>query len=274
MENQLPAPEIKISFQNDSVKIHTFISPEYFLANATHIIETSKSLIIIDGQFVVPFAMQFREYANSLSKPISRIYLSHDHPDHFFGLGAAFADVQGYALAETIEFLKNYGESIRKSRAEVFGDFVPKQLAIPQNIAKSGVEIIDGIKFEFIKHSNTETENHLSIKLPDYNVFIIQDLIYSDSHLYLTSDFDNWINALKDIYNSDYELFLAGHGQPCDKSEIKENYEYLSFAKEIFKSGASKEELKNSLLAKYPNRKGATIIDIYLPRLFGETDSE
>ncbi|MBX3044548.1 MAG: MBL fold metallo-hydrolase [Candidatus Kapabacteria bacterium] len=274
MENQLPAPEIKVSFENEHLKIHTFISPEYFLADATHIIETQSSLIIIDGQFVVPYAMQFRAYADSLGKPISRIYLSHDHPDHFFGLGAAFGDIPGYALPETIEFLKNNGEAIRVDREAVFGDFVPKQLAIPQNVVETGEEIIDGIKFEFVKHLHTETEFHLSVKLPDAKVYILQDLIYSGSHIYLTSDFDNWINALKDIYNSDYELFLAGHGQPCGKDEIKENYEYLSYAKELFTGGSSKEELKNALLSKYPNRQGSAIIDIYLPRLFGETDSE
>lgn len=274
MENQLPQPEIKVSFENDKFKIHTFISPEYFLADATHIIETSESLIIIDGQFVVPYAMQFRAYADSLGKPISRIYLSHDHPDHFFGIGAAFSDVSGYALKETIDFLNNYGEAIRADREKVFGDFVPKNIAVPQNTVEPGTEIIDGIKFEFVKHLHTETEYHLSVRIPDAKVFILQDLVYSGSHIYLTRDFDNWINSLVEIYNSDYEFFFAGHGNPCGKDEIRENYEYLSYAKELFNSGASKDELKNSLLNKYPNRQGAAIIDIYLPRLYGETDSE
>lgn len=274
MENQLPEPIIQVPFDNGEIKIHTFISPENFLADATHIIETKSSLIVVDGQFVVPYSSQFRAYCNGLGKLISRVYLSHDHPDHFFGIGASFSDCQIYALPETIEFLEKNGEAIRKERASVFGPFVPDSITIPQNAITVESETVEGIHFEYAKHIQTETEFHLSIKLPDLKVFILQDLIYSGGHIYLTKDFDNWIAALQFIYDSDYTLFLAGHGLPCGKEEIKTNIEYLSFARDKFNSGATKEELKEAILAAYPSRAGAAIIDIYLPRLYGEEKAE
>lgn len=269
MADQLPAPKIIISKEEGDVRIHTFISSEAFISNATHIIESKNSLVIIDGQFVVPYAMQFREYANSLGKPIVRVYLSHDHPDHYFGLGAAFSDCDIYALPETIESLKQYGEIVRSQSAQAYGDFVTKQLAIPQNEVQVGKEMIDGVNYEFVVHQHTETEFHLSIKLPDLKVFVIQDLIYSGAHVYITKDIDNWVNVLNSLLDSEFEIFLAGHGEPADKNEVTNNIAYLLTAKEILATNPTPEEFKEKLLNTYPSRSGAAVFDIYLPRLFG-----
>jgi len=165
MPDQLPDPIIRVVKESGNVKIHTFISPEAFLSIATHIIESENMLVIIDGQFIVLYAMQFRAYADSLGKPINRLYLSHGHPDHFFGVGAAFSDIAIYALPETISFLEQYGETFRASRAAVFGPFVAEKVVIPTHAVKAGIEYIDGVKYEmcvcmlipklnFIYHSN------------------------------------------------------------------------------------------------------------------------
>ena len=269
MAQQLPEAIIKVVKKTDKVKVHTFISPEAFLANATHIIEGPHELILIDGQFVVPYAMQFRAYADSLKKPISRVYLTHDHVDHFFGISAAFGDVDVYALKQTTEFLKQHGEEIRASRAKVYGDFVPKKVVLPKKEAKAGKEVIDGTNFEFICDVDTETGFHLSMKLPDLGIFILQDLIYSGAHVYLTRNFSKWISILEKAVASDFGLFLPGHGIPADKKEVQNNINYLKKAKELFEGGAGQESLKKSLIEAFPKRSGAAVFDIYLPRLYG-----
>src|SRR4051812_16855845 len=112
----LPDPIKMLVKEVGAVRIHTFISSFSYnnIANATHIIESENKLVLIDGQFLVPYARAFRAYADGLAKPIERLYLSHRHPDHWFGLGAAFRDVSVYALPETIAFLKEHGEQSRE----------------------------------------------------------------------------------------------------------------------------------------------------------------
>jgi glyoxylase-like metal-dependent hydrolase (beta-lactamase superfamily II) len=125
MASQLPEPVTQVVKEVGGVKIHAFISPEAFLSNSTWIIEGPSELVVVDGQFVVPYAQWFRGYVNSLLKPINRVYLSHEHPDHFFGISGAFPDVPVHALQETIDFLSANGEAIRADRAAVYGGFVP-----------------------------------------------------------------------------------------------------------------------------------------------------
>jgi glyoxylase-like metal-dependent hydrolase (beta-lactamase superfamily II) len=270
MPAQLPAP-IKIIVKHaGDIRIHTFISSFAYdnIANATHIIESKNTLVLVDGQFLVPYARKFRDYADSLGKPIERLYLSHRHPDHWFGLGTAFSDVALYALPETISFVKDHGEESRIDHLPKMGDLTPDTIVVPQNIARPGAETIDGVKYVFDKVIDTEIDFLLTIRLPDIGVYIPQDLIYSGTHLYLTKDIEHWIRILEEMLMSDYELFLPGHGLPADKNEVARNIEYLSAARQAIDNGLTNEAFKEFMLQRYPERKCPGIFDIYFPRLF------
>ena len=67
---QVSDPIVMVVKQVGDVRIHTFVSSfEYSnIANATHIIETKNQLVLVDGQFLVPYARAFRDYADSLGK--------------------------------------------------------------------------------------------------------------------------------------------------------------------------------------------------------------
>jgi glyoxylase-like metal-dependent hydrolase (beta-lactamase superfamily II) len=272
IELVVPDPIIMVVKQSGDVRIHTFISSFAYdhIANATHIIESKNCLVLIDGQFLTPYAQGFRAYADSLNKPIERLYLTHRHPDHWFGIGAAFADgINVYALPETIDFLKQHGEDSRLDHLGRFGSLAPDRLVIPQHKAQLGEEIIDGIKYSFAKAVDTEIDYHLTIRLPDLKVNIVQDLIYSGTHLYVTKDIKHWIQLLDEMLVSDDEIFLPGHGWPADKLEVAKNKEYLVAAGQAICSGATSETFKEFMIQSYPERKCPAIFDTYLPRLFG-----
>lgn len=265
----LPDP-IVIAHQAGDVRIHTFISAYTGdnIANATHIVESENVLVLVDGQFLAPYARQFRAYADSLNKPIDRLYLSHRHPDHWFGLGYAFADVAIHALPETISFLEEHGEDSRQDHWKL-GRLAPETVVIPTHSISPGEEHIDGIKYVFDCVVDTEIDFLLTIGLPDLGVFIAQDLLYSGTHLYLTQHMAHWIGVLQRLLLSDYDLFLAGHGVPAGKAEIAGNIEYLSAALAAVGEGLTGEAFKHFLLQRYPGRLCPGIFDIYLPRLFG-----
>jgi glyoxylase-like metal-dependent hydrolase (beta-lactamase superfamily II) len=269
MPTPLPDPII-ITKKVGAVSLHTFVAAftEDNIANATHIIESKNAIVLIDSQFLAPYATQFREYADSLRKPIDRLYLSHRHPDHWFGLGTAFSDLAIYGLQETIDFVRENGETSREDHLGKLGDLAPKTIVVPQNVAKRGLETIDGVTYSFERVVDTEIDFLLTIRLPELGVSIPQDLIYSGTHLYLTKDFENWIRVLQKMLASDDELFLPGHGFPAGKDEVARNAEYLCAARAAMGTGLTKSYFKEYLLARYPERKCPGILDIYLPRLF------
>lgn len=266
----MPDPIIMVAKRAGDVRIHTCVSSFAAgdIANATHIIETRNQLVLVDGQFFVPYARAFRDYADSLGKPIDRVYLSHRHPDHWFGLGAAFSDIDIYALPETTSFIAEHGEASRDDHWK-FGDLVPDRVVVPGKVASPGEETIDGVRYVFDRVTDTEIDFTLTIRLPEVGVYFTQDLIYSGTHLYLTQHMGHWMRVLREMLVSDYELFMPGHGLPADKNEVARNIEYISAAQQAIGNGLTGDSFKTFMLQRYPERKCPEIFDIYLPRLFG-----
>ena len=236
MSVPLTDPITMVVRRSGDVRIHTFVSSfdGNNIANATHIVESKNKLVLIDGQFLAPYARKFREYADSLGKPIERLYLSHRHPDHW-----------------------------------KLGTFAPESIVVPEGIAEPGEETIDGISYLFDRITETEIDYHLTIRLPELGVHFAQDLIYSGTHLYLTSDMQHWIRVLSQMLQEDYDLYMPGHGLPADKNEVARNVEYLAAARQAIDDGMAGDAFKNYLLQRYPERRCPGIFDIYLPRLFG-----
>ncbi|WP_329298231.1 MBL fold metallo-hydrolase [Streptomyces sp. NBC_00659] len=270
MPAQVSDPITMVVKQTGDVRIHTFVASftGSNIANATHVVETRNQLVLVDSQFLSPYARAFRDYADSLGKPIERLYISHRHPDHWFGLGTAFTDVTVHALSETMTFIRDHGEDSRSDHWKL-GDLAPERIVVPEQVAGAGEDKIDGVRYVFDRVTDTEIDYHLTIRLPDLGVYFTQDLLYSGTHLYLTKHMDHWIRVLRDMLLSDYELFLPGHGLPADKNEVARNIEYLSAARQAIGDGLTGDAFKSFMLQRYPERKCPGIFDIYLPRLFG-----
>jgi glyoxylase-like metal-dependent hydrolase (beta-lactamase superfamily II) len=270
MPAQMSDPVIMVVKQTGDVRIHTVVASfeDNNIANATHIIETPNQLVLVDAQFLAPYARAFRDYADSLGKPIERLYVSHRHPDHWFGLGTAFADITVHALSETMTFIQDHGEDSISDHWKL-GDLAPERVVVPKQVASPGEETIDGVRYVFDRVTDTEIDYHLTIRLPDVGAYFTQDLIYSGTHLYLTKHMGHWIRVLQEMLVSEYELFMPGHGLPADKNEVARNVEYLSAARQAIGDGLTGDAFKSFLLQRYPERKCPGIFDIYMPRLFG-----
>ncbi len=266
------SPDMKGTVQvmeKGAVKIHTYLSP---VLQATHIIESQNSLVLVDAQFMVPFAREFRAYTDSLGKPIERIIITHGHPDHFFGLGAAFEDKNEniYALVGTQQFIKKVGPKMLKNIGKKLGKAAPEKIIVPAHVLEPGMTTIDGVKYEFERLVDGEAAEQLLIKLPELHVLIVQDLAFNNLHLFMGNNtFSEWINILESLQNLvGYDTVLVGHGKPADTTVLAFNIEYLREAEKALAMVDNAEAFKAQLIEKYPNLGGKRMIDISTPRLF------
>ncbi len=238
---------------NGIAKVHTYMSPFKAAANTSTIIELKDRLVIVDMQFAEAFAQEFRAYVDSLGKPIDRIYLTHEHPDHWMG-SIAFQDAKVYAPQSVIDFVQQKGEAIIKAKNK------PGKVPQFEKAVNVGDEVIGGLTFKFSMHRNAESMDALVIALPELKTLIAQDLLYSNTHLYLGHDsFNVWIAALNKMKKefSDYEWFIPGHGEPQSTPRlINDNITYLTEANTAFaSSGGDLEKIKQHLFARFPQLK-------------------
>ena len=262
---ELAKPQVIQSVKTKKVSIYTVVAPPEMFTNTTHIIELPHELIVVDGQFFAPYAQEVKKLTDSLHKPVTRFYISHDHPDHYLGFGDAFPNVAVYALEETKQGIQKSGQQVLEQRQKQFGPIIAKSLNMPSHVQKTGKEIIDGVSFIFEKSLNNEDAASLVIKIPEVKANILQDIVYNKTHLFISGNTEGWRKAiLKEEKQKNYNLILPGHGKPTGPAIFQTDLKYLDFANKALSESKSKEEYKAKLLAEYPDYGGDHLIDIYL----------
>jgi glyoxylase-like metal-dependent hydrolase (beta-lactamase superfamily II) len=258
-------------FKKGDVTIHSFMAPLKGALVNSQIIETPKKLVVVDVQFVRPYAKALRAYADRLNKPIDRVIVSHGHPDHWFGL-EFFTDVPIFALPEVSGMIENAGDIfIKKNRARSEVLFTDKKI-VPKMAIKEGKEVIDGLEYEFVKVMNAEAKAQLLIKFPSLGALVVQDLVYNNAHLVIASKegIAGWKKILTDMKGmTGYDTILVGHGEPATPAVYDDVMQYLDTAGAILADSKTGDEFKNKLMAAYPNHRAAFFINISVGRLFG-----
>ena len=252
------------------VVVHSLTAPQEVFANSSHIIETANSLVVVDTQFLLPNALDVRAYADELGKPIDRVFITHEHPDHFLG-SEAFDDVPVYALASTSGNIAAIGDDEVAEKQADFGEAIAGTYVVPE-IIEPGTVDIDGVTFELTEVDNAEAETQLVIRVQDQGVIITGDLIYSGVHLILAGPADTWATAVSDLAadSSDYPIVLPGHGLPAGPEVYDTNLAYLSTVGELLGSVDNSDDFKQGLLDAYPELGMEAAIDFAIPFLFPE----
>ena len=103
------------------VKFHTYVTAGV----SDHVIETPRSLILVDVGQVKANNDELRAFIASLHKPLTRIYISHDHAHHWIGL-PDFPNVPIHALPQVITFMKEKGpEELERARQRMGQGVMP-----------------------------------------------------------------------------------------------------------------------------------------------------
>src|SRR5262249_3311379 len=103
--------------------IHTFTAPEHGWCVTSHVIELRSQLIVVDAQYTLSLAGEIVGYSNDLKKPISRLYITHYHPDHL--LGATAFDAPAHALRVVADKIAAAGDRIAREEHEKVGNDIP-----------------------------------------------------------------------------------------------------------------------------------------------------
>ncbi len=250
------------------VVVHSLTAPEAVFANSTHIVETSNSLVLIDTQFLLPLALDYRAYADNLDKPIEHLIITHAHPDHFLG-GEAFNDVDIYALEEVAEAIAENGQAEVDEKQADFGEAIASTFVVPEVLDIDEVEI-DGVVFQFETVVDAEAEIQLVTTVPEYGIVAVGDIVYSGVHLILAGPPPTWIEALENLQanSEDYPIVLAGHGLPGTPELYDDNVAWLFTAAELMGTVDTGEEFKAGLVEAFPDLGMDLAIDFVLPFLF------
>ena len=253
--------------EKGQVVIHCLASPDDGERVNAQIIETPHKLVLVDVMLLRACAQELREYALGLGKPIDRVFITHAHPDHWFGQ-EFFQDQAIYAFPETIGEIQAFADLAIGFHRSQHGEAVTDRAWLPGKTVEPGDLEIDGITFRILKIANAEDVAMLALVLPAERVLIAQDLVYNQVHLFVgqrsmdgTRCHDGWIAALEAFQKMDFDLVFPGHGVPSEADVLAENIRYLRKAKAILETATGEDFVQRTLDA-FPGYELRSMVDM------------
>src|SRR5712671_233045 len=243
--------------------IKVFTSPDDQFWTNSVIIEGTHEVMLIDAQLTKTNAERVLQQIKETKKPLSIIYITHEHADHFLGLGVfkeAYPRVRIIANSAVVDRInKVYQEKIDKWKT-ILGSGASSQVVAIEKFDGNFIKF-ERSKIEVLKNIQGDTDENTMLWIPGQRILIAGDVLFNNMHVY-TAETDSkarekWLNSLQKIRELKPSVVIPGHskvGASLDAStavDFTENY-LLAFEEELNKAKDA-DGLINAMKERFPS---------------------
>ena len=244
-----------------SIKVFTSADDQFWVNSV--IVEGVHEVMLVDAQLTKTNAEKVLQQIKETKKPLSIIYITHEHADHFLGLEVfreAYPRVRIIANSAVVDRInKVYQQKIDKWK-EILGSGATSHVAA---IGKFDGDVIEfeSSKIEILKNIQGDTDENTMLWIPEQRILITGDVSFNNMHVY-TAETDSkarekWLNSLEKIRTLKPSVVIPGHGKvgaPLDASTAVDfTEEYLLVFEEELKKAKGPDSLINTMKERFPS---------------------
>jgi glyoxylase-like metal-dependent hydrolase (beta-lactamase superfamily II) len=243
--------------------IKVFTSPDdQFWANSV-IIEGTREVMLVDAQLTKTNAEKVLREIEATEKPLSIIYITHEHADHFIGLEVfkeAYPRVRVIANSAVVDRINGvYQEKVDKWK-KIFGSGATSHVVAIEKFDDNFIKF-ESSKIEVLRHVQGDTDENTMLWIPGQRILIAGDVVVNNMHVY-TAETDSkarerWLNSLNKIRRLKPSVVIPGHSEVGARLEAStavdftENY-LLAFEEELRKA-KDPDSLINTMKERFPS---------------------
>jgi glyoxylase-like metal-dependent hydrolase (beta-lactamase superfamily II) len=264
--------------QPNPLALQTFTASESgFLVNS-HLVVGKKKVLLIDAQFTKEDATKLADTIEATGKELESVFISHGHPDHYFGLETIQARFPKAKLLTTPEVLEDMKETAKAKFdywKPIYKENLASKLVFP--VATSATTLsLEGQKIEISQVKGAEAHSQNVLRIPSLNALFTGDLVYSGVHLWLAegrpTQWKQALNKLKAESTPETRVF-PGHGSAGGVELLEGNIAYIEqFEKALQKPKA--EDAKQEMKRLFPKHALPIILDIAVDAAFASKGSK
>jgi glyoxylase-like metal-dependent hydrolase (beta-lactamase superfamily II) len=221
----------------DALSTKAIFSDESGFAVASVIIMGKNDAALVDAQWTLANGHRVAAEILETGKNLKYIYITHAHPDHYFGLGPiaeAFPEAKAIALPSV-------AKTINK---QMFGKVnVWKDIIGPTNAPTKAISLeplahnyfeLEGKRIEIIPELMGDLKYNTAVWIPSIKTLIASDVLFNEAHPFTceitVEERQQWIKDIEKLEKMGAEVIIPGHqkpGMPFDDSSCKYTKEYL-----------------------------------------------
>jgi len=242
-------------------------SPTGFLVNST-IVAGENDAVLVDAQFSLADAHRLVAALLESKKNLTTIYITHFHPDHYFGLTVikqAFPKAKIVTTASSLAEIKTTWKAKTKQWGPMYGQLVPTTPVLPVALAGKSITL-EGQTLE-IRAGQGDSADNTYVWIPSTKTVITGDIVFNGVHPWTAesnaASRKAWIKTLDELAALGPTMVVAGHKDPKTKDDvaaIEQTRAYLEAFDAAVASSKTSAEVQQKIKAKY----GALQLDIIL----------
>src|SRR5208283_1316803 len=208
-----------------------------WVANTTTLLYGKRDAVLVDTFLSDAHTAELADWIVSTGKRLTTIYVTHGHPDHFFGLALLrdrFPEAQAIAAPQVVDHMKAAlaTEAVENWRRRFPGQ-IPGTLIAAEPLTDGAFEL-EGNKIVVVDIGHTDTDHTTCLHVPSIGLVVAGDAVYNDIHPFLAESNRQtrleWIAALDEIDALKPSAVVAGHkipGNDDSPRNVKETRHYI-----------------------------------------------
>jgi glyoxylase-like metal-dependent hydrolase (beta-lactamase superfamily II) len=254
-------------------------SPDGFRVNST-ILTGERSALLVDAQFTLADARKVADAVAATNKELTTVYVTHAHPDHYFGFPAIkerFPNARLVALPATVAEIERTFQAKVKEWQPKYKDAITATPVVPERFTESALDI-DGQKVEIVGGVQGDDQNNSYLWIPSLRTAITGDIVYDGVFPWTAETTPEarkaWTETIDRIAANKPDRVVPGH----QKSDRKQDATALAFTKEYLAAydqelavSKNARELESKMKKRYPDAELDVIVKIGSEAAFAKT---
>src|SRR5258705_11701740 len=166
--------------------IKVFTSPDDQFWTNSVIVEGTHEVMLVDAQLTKTSAEKVLQQIEDIKNPLSTIYITHAHADHFLGLEVfkkAYPEVRIIATSAVVDRINLvYQEKIDKWK-KILGSGATSQVVAIEKFDRDSIEF-ERSTIEILRHVEGDTDENTMLWIPGQRILSTGDVLFNNIHVY------------------------------------------------------------------------------------------
>jgi glyoxylase-like metal-dependent hydrolase (beta-lactamase superfamily II) len=240
-----------------------FFSDEAGFEVASVIVTGKTDAVLIDAQWTLSNAHRVVAEILETGKYLKVIYVTHAHPDHYFGLAPiaeAFPEARVTALPSVARTINNQFFGKIEHWEKTIGVInTPRKEVDIEPLTENYLEL-EGHRIEIIPEIMGDLKYNTVVWIPSIKTLYGSDVLFNQAHPFTcevtAEERQQWIRDIERLEKLGAEVVIPGHqkpGMPFDSSSFSFMKEYLIATEEVLASTEDEAGFYYAMVKRFPD---------------------